>query len=74
VDEEGIMAEYEDDEPGYLLTKKGLQFLIDRAHLRISIAEQEEDSTEASFAFAELFAFAQLALTYDWEMEGGQIR
>lgn len=68
------MGENLDDSVSDSFTKMGLQHLIDRAHLRHSIAEIEGDEEEMSMSFGEVLAFCQLALCYGWDVVEGQIQ
>jgi hypothetical protein len=62
-----------DEGASFSFTPKGLQHLVNRASLRLSIADHEGDEEEANMAVAELMAFAQLVEVYGWHMVDGTI-
>lgn len=54
-------------------TVVGLQHLFDRAQLRHSMAEQEDDFEESAMCFAEMMLVRQLAEAYGWSFVNGVV-
>lgn len=54
-------------------TVVGLQHLYDRAQLRQSVAEQEDDFEESFLCYAEMMLVLQLAQAYGWSIVDGVV-